>query len=262
MARYEKWSPWDSEVPDDVNWNQAKMRLNKTPRKGHRVATGIASVDEVLGGGLPEGLLILYGQAGSGKSLFAKTIAKKFVQQKQKVLVFFGEDSFDSLPPMPPHLNNVDMVSFRPGPPKAVKTILKFIVEMKPDLVMLDSLTTILGATSKAVPEADVREWCGTLAAKLSGVVPVIGISEIRGSGQYISPAGGWGVAHAGLMTMNFTKTVIENKFEAQDYHADFGSIVYMTRVDKDRDGAAQQGKVFRVTYMGDEIFLGAMSGD
>jgi hypothetical protein len=128
--------------------------------------------------------------------------------------------------------------------------------------VVLDSLTTILGATSKAVPEADVREWCGTLAAKLSGVVPAIGISEIRGSGQYISPAGGWGVAHAGLMTMNFTKTTIESKWDAADYHADFGSIVYMLRVDKDRDGASQQGKMFRVTYMGDEIFLGTLGGD
>lgn len=259
---YDKWNPWDAEVPDDVNWNQAKMRLNKTPRKGNRIPTGLLSVDEVLGGGLPEGLLLLYGPAGSGKSMFAKTIAKRFVQQKKKVLVFFGEDSFDSLPPMPPYMNNVDMVSFRPGPPKAVKTILKFVMEMKPDIVILDSLTTILGATSKAVPEADVREWCGKLASKLSGVIPVIGISEIRGSGQYVSPAGGWGVAHAGLMTMNFTKTVIENKFEAQDYGADFGSIVYMVRVDKDRDGASIQGKVFRVTYMADEIFLSAIGGE
>jgi predicted ATP-dependent serine protease len=213
-------------------------------------------VDDVFGGGLPEGLTIFYGQAGSGKSLMAKTIAKKFVARQKKVLYFYGEDSYDSPPPMPPLLNNVDMVSFRPGPPKAVKTILKFVVEMKPDLVVLDSLTTILGATSKAVPEADVREWCGSLASRLSGIVPAIGISEIRGSGQYVSPAGGWGVAHAGLMTVNFNKSIIENKFQAQDYHADFGSVVYMLRVDKDRDGASKQGKVFRVTYMGDEIFL------
>jgi predicted ATP-dependent serine protease len=256
-----KWSPWDNDLKDDVNWSQAKMRLNKPPRKANRVTTHLQSVDDVLGGGLPEGLTILYGHAGTGKSMFAKTVAKKFVQNKQKVLYFFGEDSFDSPVPIPPYLNNVDMVSYRPGPPKAVRTVLKFVQEMRPDLVIFDSLTTILGATSKAVPEADVREWTGTLAAKLSGIVPAIGISEVRGSGQYLSPAGGWGVAHAGLQTILFKKHIIESKWDAQDWHAEFGAIIYTMHVEKDRDGQSRQGRVFRANYLGDDLFLEAIEG-
>ena len=246
-------------MKDDINWSQAKMRLNKKPRKANRITTYMKTVDNVLGGGLPEGLTILWGQAGSGKSLFAKSITKKFVENKKKVLYFFGEDSFDSPDPIPPYLNNVDLVAWKPGASKAVRTIIKFIEQMKPDLVVLDSLTTILGVTAKAVPEADIREYTGVLASKLSGIVPTIGISEIRGSYQQ-TPAGGWGISHAGLQCLKFDKHVIDSKWLAQDYGADFGQMVWSVLVEKDRDGVARQGCMFRAVYVGEECFLEEMA--
>lgn len=264
MSYPKNWSPFDGDVKDEVKWTQAKMRLNKARREPNRIKTGISGVDEALGGGLPEGLVILYGPGGCGKSLFARTIAGHFAKQKKKVLYIYGEDSFDAPKPNPPIINTVDLKSYRPGPPRAVKTILKYVMEMKPDLVVVDSLTTILAQPTghgKAVPEADVREWTGELAKRLSGVVPVLAISEVRGGGKYESPAGGRGVEHAGLALLYFGSIKIENKWDAQDWEASIGTKFWTLSVDKDRDGAANQSCMYRVTYMSDEIFLEEIGG-
>lgn len=257
----DNWKPFDDELKDQVRWEQLKMRLNRKPRKVGRVQTGIAQLDDVLGGGIPNGLNVIYGPAGAGKSMFSKTICNSFVNRNKKILYFYGEDSFDAPEPRPPYINTIDMVAYRPGPQKSVATMLKAIQEMKPDLAVIDSLTTILGGTSKAVQEADVREFTGQLAKRVSGIIPVIGISEIRGSGKYEGPAGGRGVLHAGLSVFYFGKVFIDDKWKVQDYGGEVGDLLWYFQVEKDRDGLAKQGRVFQLTYMGDEMYFNRIAG-
>ena len=261
MPYRDKWSPFDSTLTDDVQWEQAKMRLNKPRRKATRVKTGIASVDQILGGGLPEGLTVVYGPSGAGKSKFCKSVASEFIRRNQKVLYFIGEDTFDAPEPMPPMLNTVDMVTYRPGPEKATKTIIKFIQQMKPDLVIIDSLTTVFGGTTAAVIEKDIREYTGYLAARTSGVVPVLGISEVRGNDKYEAPAGGRGVLHAGLAVLYFGKDIIKDKWMALDYGMTVGNMLWSFYVEKDRDGLANQGKMYRVDYSDNLIFFTPIEG-
>ncbi|MEO8032007.1 MAG: DnaB-like helicase C-terminal domain-containing protein [Gemmatimonadota bacterium] len=62
------------------------------------VATGFASIDQVLGGGLrPEDLVVLAGDIGSGKSSLALSIASRAASRGTRVLFLSGEMGEDRL---------------------------------------------------------------------------------------------------------------------------------------------------------------------
>lgn len=64
----------------------------------HRIPTGIAQLDTLLGGGLPLGKIIeLYGPESTGKTLIAQYIATAIQAQEEKnqVLLMDMEDSYD-----------------------------------------------------------------------------------------------------------------------------------------------------------------------
>ena len=247
---------WKSQKPSQLlDWSLVQRRINKTPRSVYRIKTGMPSFDDFMGGGLPAGMLLLWGGSGVGKSLMAKTISRSMARNGKKVYYFFGEDSFDA-PLDPPNLNIVDMVSWKPGVDKALKTILTIVDKEEPDLIVLDSLTTILSQTSKAVPEADVREYTKKLAEAVSGVIPIIATSEVRGNGNYESPAGGRGIQHASVVTLKLQKRIVETKWDANDWGGSVGDAFWTVYVEKDRDGVSQQSSVRKITYENGEICL------
>lgn len=209
--------------------------------------TNTGGVDDVLGG-LAYGMHIFYGKPGTGKSKMAKTIAGSLAEQGKKILYVYGEDSFDAPDPRSnKNINTLDLLSWKPSPELATKYIFKSLEELQPELLVLDSLTTILGATTKAVPEADVREWTSKLALHTSGKIPVIAVSETR---KYDEPAGGMGVLFPAIMLCFFSKKTVDAKWDVDRYGGDIGETAYLMNVQKDRDGVANQGKEHIVTYM------------
>jgi len=254
------WSDWrekrwqEQRPPQLLDWSLVSRRINKKPRPVERFKTGIDSFDRLMGGGLPYGMTLLLGAAGTGKSLMAKTIARKVGESGRKVFYFFGEDSADA-PYNPPYLNTVDMVSWKPGVDKAIKTVETIVDREKPDLIVLDSMTTILSQTSRAVPESEVREYTKKLAADLSGILPVLATSEVRGAGAWRQPAGGQGVRHASIATLELSKKLNETKWDAEANGGEIGDVVWFVLAE-DRDGQAKQGSLHRITYLDGEMLI------
>ncbi len=63
-----------------------------------RVSTGIASLDDFLGGGIVEGSAFLFaGVPGSGKSSLLMQLSENFAEQGRKVLYVSGEENFNQI---------------------------------------------------------------------------------------------------------------------------------------------------------------------
>jgi ABC-type dipeptide/oligopeptide/nickel transport system ATPase component len=216
--------------------------------------TGIEDIDTSLGG-IPLGLLVIYGEPGTGKSQLCKSVTKALAAKGKKIIHFYGDDSIDAptTDPKQPNYNTVDMVSYKFNPENTTKAILKYCQQLQPDLIILDSLTTIFGATTKAVPEADVREWTLKLAQHIAGKCACIATSEVRGRGYGQQPAGGMGVLFPAVMVLYTSKKLINANWDENRYHQAQGSYVWLLTVEKDREGVAAQGKEFIVQYMDDQ---------
>jgi len=221
-----------------------KWRMNPARRRVPRYRTGIASVDRWLGGGLPSGLVIAYGSAGSGKSLFCRQVAI----HAQKALYIACEVVGDAPPhDRHPNVKTVDFTAYTPRWDHALKILAAFYVYERPSVIIIDSITSFLGVTKKAVPEAELRTSIGLIHRIFDRVVPIIGVSEVR-SGFNEYPAGGSGVAHANSMLLHFSKFPIRFKSETDIYALSPGDTLYTVEVEKDKGGVARTD-VAEVTY-------------
>jgi hypothetical protein len=236
-----------------INWSNIRKRLNKERRAVARVPTGWGSFDQLLGGGVPSGLLVIYGDPGTGKSKLTKMITQGLIEQDMAATYFVGDDTIDAPQTIPGLLNIIDFVAYKMSPERACKSILMALTELQPNFAVLDSISTIFGATIKAVPEAELREWVQVLAQHVSGKIPVIGISETRGTGYNYKPAGGTGVLFPAITNIHLQKVRVKHKWDAHRYGAREGEYRWLITVTKDRDGVAMQNRDFILEYIGDE---------
>ena len=224
------------------NKNSAMLRLQKTVFTSKRRKTGIDGVDNVFGG-LPDGLIIFVGEAGTGKSLLMKTIAKTF----GKKALYLGCESRIDNPG-----NGVlfaDYTRYLPNWQKAVDEAFGLSRDLDVELLCIDSLTTFCSGTNKAVMEADIRPAVFKIAQMCEGKMPVIGISEVRGSGNFLYPAGGQAIAHAASLYAWFNRFKAD-RWNYKKYHAEGeGATVWTVDVVKDKEGLALQGNEFRIVY-------------
>jgi hypothetical protein len=240
-------------LPD---WFFLQKRMNRQPRPAVRVSTNRVELDNVLGGGVPLGLTTIYGDSGTGKSKLANSIAYGILQRPGRLLYFYGEDSKDAPVPDGKTVINVDMMSWKPAPEKACKILLKYCEMLQPTIVIIDSMTSIFGATNLAVQEAEVRTWVQVFAEHISGKLAAVGISETRGTGYNIKTAGGTGVLFPSITNIYLEKIKLDNKWTAYRYRGKEGDRVHTFYVAKDRDGKASQLKEYILTYMGEEPFF------
>jgi len=239
-----------------VSWSNIRLRLNKTPRPVDRVSTGWDSLDRIFGGGIPKGFTIIYGDAGTGKSKLTQCITAGLINQNLTGAYFIGDDLRDAPKAIPKDLNTLDFIAYKMSPERACKSILMALTQLQPNFAVIDSLTTIFGATLKAVPESEIREWVQSLAQHISGKIPVIGISEMRGSGFNYKPAGGTGVLFPSVTNIHLQKVRIKHKWDAHRYNGREGEYKWIIAVTKDRDGVAIQHKEFIIEYIGDEPLI------
>ena len=159
--------------------------------KEHRFKTGIAEFDRTLGGGVVPGSLILIGgDPGIGKSTIILQAVSRLSDQGLKSLYISGEES----PPqiklradrLSIHSENLYIVAGA-----CIEHIFKRMDEMKPDIVVVDSIQTIYTDSLPSAPGSvgQVREVCSRLLswAKGSGI-PTFLIGHVTKDGAIAGP--------------------------------------------------------------------------
>ena len=200
---------WTGRCPDCGAWNtmveekvsrrapisrphsaKAPIQLSdrSTPPR-ERVATDIAEIDRVIGGGFVSGsIALLAGEPGVGKSTLILQILEKL--PLEKALYFSGEESEEQIQMRAMRLGIEDekiLISCE----NQLQNILHQIETQRPRIVVIDSIQTAYSDEFDNVPGSitQVRECAGKLQrqAKERGIIMVL-VGHITKSGMIAGP--------------------------------------------------------------------------
>lgn len=111
---------------------------------GPRITTGIQEADQVLGGGLVQGsVLLLAGEPGIGKSTLLLQAAAGVAKDKKQVLYISGEESLQQTKLRADRLK-VDEAAISLLTVTDIDAIVATILSAKPDFVIIDSIQTMM----------------------------------------------------------------------------------------------------------------------
>lgn len=130
-----------------------------------RFSSGMEEVDRVLGGGIvPGSLLLLGGDPGIGKSTLSLQIALLVANNHKKVLYVSGEESSAQIRMRADRIGNLSD-SLMLFASTELEVVLKEAEEMKPDLLIIDSIQTLYLSELASAPGSvsQVRESTGRL---------------------------------------------------------------------------------------------------
>jgi DNA repair protein RadA/Sms len=202
-----------------------------------RLATGIAELDRVLGGGLvPGSVVLLGGEPGVGKSTLALQLAARVRSQGRSVLYVTGEESAEQLRLRAERLGDVpgDVLVLAET---RVEALAEPWREHEPALVVVDSIQTLHTDRVESAPGsvAQVRESAALLAntAKGRGAALVL-IGHVTKEGIL-----------AGPRVLEHLVDVVLG-FEGDRTHAH-----RVLRASKNRFGSTQEIGVFRMDESG-----------
>ncbi|PLX70765.1 MAG: DNA repair protein RadA [Denitrovibrio sp.] len=138
-----------------------------------RTATGMPELDQVLGGGLVKGsVLLVGGEPGIGKSTIMLQVAGLLSRDKLKVLYVSGEESAAQLKLRGDRLgvskNEIDILSTN-----SLEDVLQACDEEKPDYIILDSIQT--------VASDDLNSAAGTVGQVKHVTYRLVEIAKSRG---------------------------------------------------------------------------------
>ena len=156
-----------------------------------RTTTGISEFDRVLGGGIVKGsLVLLAGDPGIGKSTILLQTGGALGKQNKKVLYVSAEESSGQIKLRADRLKiNSDNLYIYPQ--TNFELIEKHILEMMPDLVIIDSIQAVYTSTvqSSAGSVSQIRECCNSLMkiAK-TNEISVIVIGHVTKEGNIAGP--------------------------------------------------------------------------
>ena len=168
------------------------MKLNDIKMGSEiRVKTNISELDRVLGGGIVQGSLILIaGDPGIGKSTILLQTSGELCKQNKKVLYISAEESASQIKLRAERLG-VKSDNLYIYPQTNFELIKKHIEEMKPDLVIVDSIQAIYSSLiqSTAGSVSQIRECCNSLMtiAKTNNV-SIIVIGHVTKEGNIAGP--------------------------------------------------------------------------
>ena len=123
------------------------------------VSTGSLELDRFLSGGIRTGLITnIIGESGSGKSQFCFTVCANLLKKNKNVNIIFIDTSGTFRPERifeikgdysEKHLNKIKY--FRPYSIKQQFDAIKKIEKIKPELVIIDSLTSLMATENKPI---------------------------------------------------------------------------------------------------------------
>ena len=202
-----------------------------------RIATGIASLDRVLGGGLVSGMGVLVGgEPGIGKSTLLLQCAWALERRRQRVLYASGEESGAQIALRARRLGIVsDKLMLLSG--HSLERIVQAVEQDSPDILVVDSIQTIASESVESEPGSlsQVRECAVRLLemCKRKGT-PLILVGHVTKDGSLAGPK------------------ALEHMVDTVLYFEGDGNFTYrMLRTAKNRFGPAGELAVFEMTEGG-----------
>jgi DNA repair protein RadA/Sms len=156
-----------------------------------RVHTGISEFDRVLGGGIIRGsVLLIGGSPGIGKSTLLLQVCHGLAEKGKKVLYVTGEESLPQIKIRARRLS-IDSGHYWLLDETDVNSIIEQINDLKPDLVIVDSIQTLSSPELESLPGnvSQVR-FCGyklTECAKRLQI-PIFMIGHVTKEGSIAGP--------------------------------------------------------------------------
>lgn len=193
-----EWNTMNEELPSktalpksSVSSIKQVMALSEiTENVEKRISTGIKEFDRVLGGGIVLGSLVLIsGDPGIGKSTILLQVCE-YLGKSNKILYVSGEES----------ANQIKMRANRLGvktdklfilPQTDVGTIVEAIKSEKPDIVIIDSIQTMVydEISSSAGSVTQVRECTNIFMHTAKGLgIPIFVVGHVNKDGAIAGP--------------------------------------------------------------------------
>jgi DNA repair protein RadA/Sms len=199
--------------------------------------TGVPELDRVLGGGLvPGSVTLLGGEPGIGKSTVLLQAAAEVAATGRKVLYLSGEESAQQVRLRAERLGALHPMLWL-ATEIALPQVLGAIASVEPDLVIVDSVQTLLNPDLASTPGsvAQVRECSHRLVqeAKRTGCAMVL-VGHVTKEGSLAGPR----------VLEHMVDTVLS--FEGDRHHA-----LRLLRVVKHRFGSTQELGLFEMTEKG-----------
>ncbi len=221
------------EAPAETATPLAAVAVDEEPR----FSVGIGEVDRVLGGGVVPGSVVLIGgDPGIGKSTLALQIADRLAHTRT-VLYVSGEES----------VRQTKMRAARLGVAAArllvlaetdLEAITAQIAEVRPDLVVVDSIQTVYRPDLPSAPGSvgQIRECTGDLlrVAKANGGPAILVVGHVTKEGAIAGPR----------VLEHMVDTVLY--FEGERHHA-----YRVLRATKNRFGSTNEIGVFAMSGRG-----------
>ncbi len=202
-----------------------------------RYPTKNSELDRVLGGGIvPGGMILLGGDPGIGKSTLLLQITQDLGNQGLKILYVSGEESEHQLK-MRGERMKVESDDLFFMSEINVPYILKVILEVKPDIVIIDSIQTMYSPDITSAPGSvsQIRENTGALMqlAKKDNIAMIL-VGHVTKDGSIAGPR----------VLEHMVDTVLY--FEGEKYHS-----YRILRGVKNRFGSTNEIGIFEMTQTG-----------
>ena len=205
---------WYGKCPSCGEWNTLNEELNSQQTKNsfsnsfstvnqvlalddicgendERIPTKIEEFDRVLGGGIVKGsLVLLSGDPGIGKSTILLQICQNLGSKGQKILYVSGEESANQIKLRAVRIgvttNNLFIIS-----QTDLATIVECIKAEKPDIVIIDSIQTMVyeQVNSSAGSITQVRECTNVFMHTAKGLgIPIFIVGHVNKDGAIAGP--------------------------------------------------------------------------
>ena len=205
---------WYGKCPSCGEWNTLNEELNSQQTKNsfsnsfstvnqvlalddicgendERIPTKIEEFDRVLGGGIVKGsLVLLSGDPGIGKSTILLQICQNLGSKGQKILYVSGEESANQIKLRAVRIgvttNNLFILS-----QTDLATIIECIKAEKPDIVIIDSIQTMVyeQVNSSAGSITQVRECTNVFMHTAKGLgIPIFIVGHVNKDGAIAGP--------------------------------------------------------------------------
>lgn len=154
----------------------------------NRVAIGVPELDRVLGGGIPEGnLVLLAGNAGAGKTIFTTQFLHHGAQQGEKgIYVSFAEnrtDYYRNMLELGMDMKTLEdkglfkLMDFatmdQAGMKKAIEMVMETVLEFGAKRLVIDSVSAILQSLGREEARVFIHSILGRLV-KSAGVTTIV----------------------------------------------------------------------------------------
>lgn len=157
-----------------------------------RLATGIEELDNILGGGMvPGSLLLLGGEPGIGKSTLMLQLAGRLAREGLKVLYLSGEESASQIGMRARRLEITGGESLLVLSETCFEQIEQVVASQNPAVLIVDSIQTVYVSSVEAIPGslAQVREAsAGFLRLAKGGALTVILVGHVTKDGSLAGP--------------------------------------------------------------------------